>query len=841
MHESHQTKPKVSLTRFAAQPHPLQAGVILAVTTAAYVLAFILLTPTWGLSVAALATVPIMAAGWLLGLRAGLLTGSLVFVLDVLLFQLVGRLTETVVFQSLPGHFALIVIGAGVGHLSDLTARLRQQIAARQAAENALQQAKEELALKVSERTAELKAVNEQLQVELAERRRAEAAVKASEQRFRALIENSADAITLFDATGKVVYDSPAAPGMLGYAPGELVGQNLFEYVHPDDAPLVGSLFGQLLQAPRVRSSGEFRFRHKDGSWRWLEGVATNLQDDSNVGALVANYRDITERKQAEEETRRQAARAEALARTASRLNAQLDLETVLRTVCQEAATTLNAPAAAITLVDAARQVIYTAGDYGLPPEYRQRHRPVPLAEYARLFPGQAGPAMVLPDVQAIPGLPEADLYADLDIRTVASVALARQGHPLGSLNVILVAEVRQFTEDELVLLQGLADQAAQAISNARLFEDAQRRLKHTQALRNIDIAITGSLDLRMTLNILLKQVTTQLNVAAADVLLLNSHTQMLDYAAGRGFRTQAIAETRRRLGEGNAGRAALERRLVHIPNLPSVEASFGRTALLIKEDFIAYYGVPLIAKGQVKGVLEVFHRAPLDPDPEWLAFMEALAGQAAIAIDSATLFEDLQRSNTELALAYDTTLEGWSAALDLRDKETEGHTQRVTEMTLKLARTAGFSDAELVQVRRGALLHDIGKMGIPDSILLKPGKLTDEEWVIMRQHPQYAYDLLHPIAYLRPALEIPYCHHEKWDGSGYPRGLKGEQIPLTARLFAVVDVWDALRSDRPYRQAWPDEKVREHIQSLTGTHFDPAAVAVFLSVTGESSPNRSG
>jgi PAS domain S-box-containing protein len=189
----------------------------------------------------------------------------------------------------------------------------------------------------------------------------------------------------------------------------------------------------------------------------------------------------------------------------------------------------------------------------------------------------------------------------------------------------------------------------------------------------------------------------------------------------------------------------------------------------------------------------------------------------------------DRQQLNAELTLAYDTTLEGWSRALDLRDKETEGHSQRVTEMTVDLARAMGMSESELVHVRQGALLHDIGKMGIPDSILLKPALLTEEETAIMRRHPVYAYELLSPIAYLRPALDIPYYHHEKWDGTDYPRGLHGEQIPLAARIFAVVDVWDALRSDRPYRLAWAEERVREHIRSLAGTHFDPKVVELFL------------
>jgi putative nucleotidyltransferase with HDIG domain len=229
--------------------------------------------------------------------------------------------------------------------------------------------------------------------------------------------------------------------------------------------------------------------------------------------------------------------------------------------------------------------------------------------------------------------------------------------------------------------------------------------------------------------------------------------------------------------------------------------------------------------------VLEVFHRTPLHVDPDWLGFLEALAGQAAVGVENASLFAELQLSHAELNVAYETTLEGWSAALDLRDKETEGHTQRVTNTSVRLAREMGLGPDELAHIRRGALLHDIGKMGVPDRILLKPGPLTEEEWGIMRQHPVLAYNMLLPIAYLRPALDIPYCHHEKWDGTGYPRGLRGEQIPLAARIFAVVDVWDALRSDRPYRMAWPPAKVMEHIRSLAGTHFDPRVAEAFLNL----------
>jgi hypothetical protein len=196
-------------------------------------------------------------------------------------------------------------------------------------------------------------------------------------------------------------------------------------------------------------------------------------------------------------------------------------------------------------------------------------------------------------------------------------------------------------------------------------------------------------------------------------------------------------------------------------------------------------------------------------------------------------LYKDLQTSNRELQESYETTLEGWSRALDLRDKETEGHTQRVTELTLRIANLMGFTREQLVHVRRGALLHDIGKMGVSDIILHKPGPLDEAEWQVMRLHPILAYELLSPIQYLRSALDIPHYHHERWDGTGYPDRLKGEEIPLAARIFAVVDVFDALTSERPYRGPWSREKALDYIRNQAGKHFDPHVVEVFLKEFG--------
>lgn len=412
-------------------------------------------------------------------------------------------------------------------------------------------------------------------------------------------------------------------------------------------------------------------------------------------------------------------------------------------------------------------------------------------------------------------------------MRSAAFVPLISRAKPVGFL-VLYSDRVEAFTTERVEFLTAYAHQAAAALENARLFDDAERRLRELQALNDIDRAVRSSLDLRVILQVLLDKAAAELQVDAVDVLLLDPETQTLSCAAFRGFQSDAVRRVQQRLGDGYAGQVALSGRPVSVGDLNgAAESVCGRH--VTGERFVSYHAMPLVAKGVVKGVLEVYRRSPMAPTQEWHAFFEALAGQAAIAIDNVSLFNDLRRANAGLRMSYDDTLAGWSRALDLRDRETEGHSRRVAQLTVVLARAMGVPKADLVHIRRGALLHDIGKMGVPDAILLKPGPLTEAEWKTMRHHPAYARELLEPIAYLRRALDIPYGHHERWDGTGYPQGLSGSQIPLAARIFAVVDVWDALRSDRPYRSAWSAELVRAYVQDQAGTQFDPAVVGKFL------------
>ncbi len=356
-----------------------------------------------------------------------------------------------------------------------------------------------------------------------------------------------------------------------------------------------------------------------------------------------------------------------------------------------------------------------------------------------------------------------------------------------------------------------------------------KRQMQQLSILRSIDLAIASGLDLNLLLSMLLDRVMVLIHADAATVLLLNPNTNLLEFACGKGFRSNTLQTTRLKLGEEYAGRVALERNLIHIPNIQTDQVEFARSPLFRQENFVTYFGVPLVAKGRVLGVLEMFHRFPFTPDTDLRNFLATAAGQAAIAVDSAKMFSELQRSNIELGLAYDTAIEGLSRALELRDKETKEHTSRVADITVKLAARLGVEQSALIHIRRGAILHDIGKLAIPDQILFKPGPLADEEWEIMRRHPDIAVELLSPVSYLEPALEIPHWHHEKWNGTGYPDGLDREDIPLAARLFALADVYDALLSRRPYRSAWSKRDTIRYMEGEAGQHFDPKILPEFL------------
>ncbi len=640
-----------------------------------------------------------------------------------------------------------------------------------------------------------------------ADKHRTEVALLESEEQFLRMTENAADIILRYrrGREPRFLYINPSVRKITGFAPEEFYAapQLWAERLSVDGQEAALAVEGDRTGIALVDLGPKLRFLRKDGTTAWLEQRVVTVRNGSDETDVVEGVvRDITENEQRDRELK-------AISSVASAMRSAPTRTDIYPILLQQLKDLLKADGVALAMKDAANDDMIVELAIGVWADRTGKR-------IGHAFANNGGITQPVRDARGMMN----------GLADVVCVPMISQGQTIG----VLWAGCNAVINDEEVrILSAVADIGANALRRAALHEQTQRRLQHITALRAIDMAITSSLDLRVTLNFFLDQVTIRLGIHAASVLLLDPRTQILQFTAGRGFHTQALHHTKLRLGEGVAGRAALERRMISIPDLTKSSEAFRRAPLLTEEGFVSYFAAPLVAKGQVKGVLEIFHRAPVEPDNEWLEFLDTLAVQAAIAIDNAGLFEGLQRSNLELAMAYDATIEGWSRALDMRDRETEGHTIRVTDLTLRLARTMGVTEEELVHMRRGALLHDIGKMGIPDNILLKPGPLTDEEWVVMRRHPEYAYELLSLVNYLRPALLIPYCHHEKWDGTGYPRGLREEAIPLAARLFAVVDVWDALRSERPYRKAWPAERVRGHLMEQSGKHFDPQVLSIFM------------
>ena len=367
-----------------------------------------------------------------------------------------------------------------------------------------------------------------------------------------------------------------------------------------------------------------------------------------------------------------------------------------------------------------------------------------------------------------------------------------------------------------------------------RMSEETPKiRIPHDDlsALLEVSLALTESLDRDVVLQTAVDAAVGLLGADSGAIFLLEGDVAVLG-ASTRGPAADMPEGLRRMLlsGHPQMDTAIHAQDLIVIPDAKAAFLSHAERVLLADHDICSVLYVPLRVDGEPVGVM-ILSAAECEAEFEEhdLDVCRMLATQIALALQNARLFEAVQAAALELQSAYDATLEGWSLALEMRDEETLGHTLRAAEMACDVARALGVPESDIAHVRRGALLHDIGKMAVPDSILKKPGPLDDHEWAVMRAHPVVAHEFLSRIGYLEPAIDIPYYHHERWDGTGYPRGLRGTKIPLSARIFAVIDVYDALTSDRPYRKAWSTEEALSHIVAQAGEHFDPVVVAAFM------------
>lgn len=598
--------------------------------------------------------------------------------------------------------------------------------------------------------------------------------LKGADHPYRMLIEDMNEGALTLTTDGVILYANRRFAEMLKAPLEKVIGSAIRTWIEPADYKMFQSLLRR--DAAPTHYRGEITIHASDGAPVPGYFSTTFLQTEEMPGLFCLVATDLTEQKRNEA-----IITAEKLARSI------LDQAAEAIVVCDAQGLILRASEAA--------HVLCGQNPLGLP--------------FAYAFPLCQGEGVAFSLAESVA----------TGNRSRAEVSLQRDGQ----------------VKNLLISVGPLLGAQSEQLGNVIALIDITERKRAEVALRErdheLEAVVMMSAALRLTrtradmLPIIADHVTNLVSAASVALLANDDYANdaLPEYVQGVWANDQGKHLPR----TSNILRQVLVQGTPYLSNDVPNDPAFSSHDVI--PDVRAFVGIPLVTHEAVIGVLAVAGRTVFSEQD--IRVLSAISDIAANAMHRAALHEQTERDAAELAQAYDATLEGWAHALELRDQETEGHSRRVVQLSINLARAMGIGAGELEHIRRGALLHDIGKMGVPDSVLLKPGTLNEREWEMMRRHPEYAHTLLSPIAYLQPALDIPYCHHEKWDGTGYPRGMKGEEIPLAARIFAIVDVWDALRSDRPYRQAWTEEQVRAYLQSQSGTHFEPRIVDAFLSI----------
>ncbi|MBN2146500.1 MAG: GAF domain-containing protein [Anaerolineales bacterium] len=552
-----------------------------------------------------------------------------------------------------------------------------------------------------------------------------------------------------------------------------------------------------------------------------------NERDQALLESLCSSAAIALENARLLAETQRRAEQLRMLYDAGITLNRTLDSRLQIETLSQIAMQTLHAEHCEFFRYDPTQDEInyeFGTGRSAHLPGLQKLHRRLGEQNGLIGWIAQHRKPFYLPDTTLDPRW----IPIDPEIRSVYWVPIEHDERLLGLLSVA-TTRPDAFSPDDQRLLILFANQVAVALDNAQLYREALDATERRTALHWLSQQIIRNAFEPEQIYQAIYQAALKLMPADAFIIALVDEPGdaiNLVYCIDRGQRYTGLHVEHGHSLSGYIIQSG-ESLIIDQADLPQI----GVDALHFGDDASVHsiLAVPMRISERVIGMISSQSYQTHAYSSEDANLLEILASNAAIALENARIFAQMQAANLELVRAYEATIEGWSRALEMRDKETKGHSDRVTRMTLRLAIEIGMSEEELVHLRRGVLLHDIGKMAVPDHILLKPSTLSEDEWQIMRQHPMLAQQMLSGIEFLQPSLDIPYCHHEKWDGSGYPRGVKGQEIPLAARIFSVVDVWDALSSDRPYRPAWTPAAVRTYILEQSSTRFDPEIVATFI------------
>jgi PAS domain S-box-containing protein len=620
------------------------------------------------------------------------------------------------------------------------------------------------------------------------------------ERRFRNILENMNLITIILDPQGRLEYCNQYLLDLTGYSQDEILYKDWFSvFVPGEESEMIRGKVAQHVEGLKNYVHGENYILTKSGDKRLISWSNTPIADnDGNPIGVASIGEDITLKHLAAEEIRRSEAMLKSIMDAAPIVIGLVkDEQMVWLSDKIEGLTGYSLP----ELIGRPPSIFYDSSNFDA---YREI-----MINISHDIKNQSNSFLrtqwIKKDKQVI----------DVDLRVAALTPYS-------------------WEDGVIVTAMDLTEQLKSEENLNASFEQIKTLLTRMSALRNIDQAITSPDESGELIKQILGLMRQTLNLDVVMVSLFEKGHQYLRLIGINGKEVEADCVGITFTENAYIRQARETNELVSQLRTKNSDFQDLRYRLNTELELEQYMVVPLMVKGEVLGVLEVLAEKSVCHGPDCREFLQTMAVQLAIALDNANLANQKELAFEALQNSYEATIEGWALALEMRDKETAGHSERVVELTIELAKRVGFSDEECTHLRRGVRLHDIGKMSIPDRVLLKPGSLNEEEWEIMKQHPVYAYNLLKEIPYLLPALDIPYCHHERWNGSGYPRGLMGEEIPLGARIFAVVDIWDALTSDRPYRAAWSTQKTVAYLNEQAGILVDPQLVDLFLQVLVE-------
>ena len=651
-------------------------------------------------------------------------------------------------------------------------------------------------------------------------------------QRVSFAVEQSPVSIIITDSRGNIEYTNPKFIQLTGYTMEEVMGKNSRILKSGETTPEEYKRLWDTITSGNDWS-GRFHNKKKNGELYWEDALISPVKNNNGkIVNFIAIKEDITREVEIGKRNQAQYAIAAILVQATS---AEEIVSKVIRTICEcfgwdfgslwvvdrqenvlRNKINWQGPLLDLSVFESATQKITFKSGIGLP---------------GRVW--ASGKHLWIMNVIEDKNFPRFKYALKYGLHGACGFPIVYENNVIGVMD-FFSRSIRSFDNDMLDMMDALCHHIGMFLARQQMYEQMEKQLNHISVLMEIDRAIASSLDLEVIGGIFAEKAIKHLRADAIDILLYNQYAQKFSLMYGSGVLKQKEKQLVLNSSTDLCGKMLLKNEPLFISNLHDEGIICTRSQLAQEEGFVSYYGMPIVSKGRLIGAIELFFRHQFKPTSEWMNFANSLSLQLAIAVDNALLYEKSQRAQSELLHAYNNTIEGWSYALDLRDKETEGHSRRVTLMTVQIAQHLGMDEEEIVHVYRGALLHDIGKLGVPDNILLKPSPLTEEEWVIMRKHPVYAHEMLSSIAYLKQAMDIPYCHHERWDGTGYPRGLRGNQIPLVARIFSIVDAYDAMLYDRPYRKSLSKEEIVDKISSGAGKHYDPEIVKVFMKMLHE-------